>query len=199
MQPLGLCAAVYTQISDVEHECNGWLTYDRKVSKFPIDQLGNWHRQLYNPIRTRVLSDLARGSMLHLRGKAPKDWASVDFDASGWSKTPAPTGVDLKPVVDGGEDNLYLRGRMSLTIVPKQVAMHTVGAAKEWELLINGQPAMNISNTDKAGYVPYSTILLPDSALDLLREGDNVFALKLSPENGSTSALVDFALLAVEE
>jgi len=55
MRSGGLNAAVYTQISDVEHECNGWLTYDRKVSKFPVDQLGRWHRKLYEPIGTRVL------------------------------------------------------------------------------------------------------------------------------------------------
>jgi len=31
--PKGLCAAVYTQVSDVEDEINGLLTYDRKLSK----------------------------------------------------------------------------------------------------------------------------------------------------------------------
>ena len=29
----GLCAAVYTQLSDVEDETNGLLTYDRRVCK----------------------------------------------------------------------------------------------------------------------------------------------------------------------
>ncbi len=29
----GLCAAVYTQVSDIEEETNGLLTYDRKVRK----------------------------------------------------------------------------------------------------------------------------------------------------------------------
>ena len=29
----GLCAAVYTQLSDIEQEINGFLTYDRKVLK----------------------------------------------------------------------------------------------------------------------------------------------------------------------
>ena len=28
-----LCAAVYTQVSDIEEETNGLLTYDRKVRK----------------------------------------------------------------------------------------------------------------------------------------------------------------------
>ena len=29
----GLCAAIYTQVSDVEDETNGLLSYDRKVNK----------------------------------------------------------------------------------------------------------------------------------------------------------------------
>ena len=39
MKPLikkGLCACVYTQVSDVEEEINGLFTYDRKVIKVPI-------------------------------------------------------------------------------------------------------------------------------------------------------------------
>ena len=31
----GLSAAVYTQLSDVEEEVNGLVTYDRKVVKLP--------------------------------------------------------------------------------------------------------------------------------------------------------------------
>ena len=30
----GVCASVYTQVSDVEDEINGLVTYDRKVKKF---------------------------------------------------------------------------------------------------------------------------------------------------------------------
>ena len=29
----GLCAAVYTQLTDIEEEANGLLTYDRRVCK----------------------------------------------------------------------------------------------------------------------------------------------------------------------
>ncbi len=35
----GLSAAVYTQTTDVEGEINGFMTYDRKVMKMPIDKL----------------------------------------------------------------------------------------------------------------------------------------------------------------
>ena len=36
---LGLCAAVYTQLSDVEDETNGLLTYDRKVCKVDASRM----------------------------------------------------------------------------------------------------------------------------------------------------------------
>ena len=35
----GLCAAIITQISDVEDEINGFLTYDRKVNKADAQQM----------------------------------------------------------------------------------------------------------------------------------------------------------------
>lgn len=35
----GLGAAVYTQVSDVEHEVNGLLTYDRRVKKMDVDRV----------------------------------------------------------------------------------------------------------------------------------------------------------------
>ena len=31
--PEGMCAGVYTQLSDVEEEVNGIFTYDRKINK----------------------------------------------------------------------------------------------------------------------------------------------------------------------
>jgi len=32
----GLCGCIYTQVSDVEEEINGLVTYDRKIIKIPI-------------------------------------------------------------------------------------------------------------------------------------------------------------------
>ncbi|HEV2778434.1 MAG TPA: LamG-like jellyroll fold domain-containing protein [Actinophytocola sp.] len=38
-QRCGISAAVYTQITDVEHEVNGFFTYDRQVRKLDFDQV----------------------------------------------------------------------------------------------------------------------------------------------------------------
>ena len=42
----GLTAAVYTQITDVEEELNGLMTYDRKVLKIPEETLRDINKQL---------------------------------------------------------------------------------------------------------------------------------------------------------
>jgi beta-galactosidase len=156
MRSGGLNAAVYTQISDVEHECNGWLTYDRKVSKFPADQLGRWHRDLYQPIDTRVL-----------------------FAAEGQEVPHQPR-------------------QFTLASVPGRLAMHTVGAGK-WELSLNGQPVMTIDNADRAGYLPYSSVLLPETARRTLREGENTVTVKRTGGKENDAAQIEFALLAVED
>ena len=44
----GLSAAVYTQTTDVEGEMNGFMTYDRKVMKMPIDKLNAVNTKLYS-------------------------------------------------------------------------------------------------------------------------------------------------------
>jgi beta-galactosidase/beta-glucuronidase len=43
----GLSAAVYTQITDVETEVNGMMTYDRELIKMDVDQLKTSHKSLY--------------------------------------------------------------------------------------------------------------------------------------------------------
>ncbi len=50
----GLCAAVYTQLSDVEDEVNGLVTYDRKVVKVDVEQM----RQLNAKLNLNKLAEL---------------------------------------------------------------------------------------------------------------------------------------------
>jgi beta-galactosidase len=43
----GIAAGVYTQTTDVEGEVNGLMTYDRKVVKFPAEELAEVHAVLF--------------------------------------------------------------------------------------------------------------------------------------------------------
>ncbi|MGN6618746.1 MAG: glycoside hydrolase family 2 protein [Ilyomonas sp.] len=47
----GLSAAVYTQTTDVEGEVNGFMTYDRKVMKMPLDKLNKANSALYEVVK----------------------------------------------------------------------------------------------------------------------------------------------------
>jgi hypothetical protein len=45
-QSCGISAAIYTQITDVEHEVNGFFTYDRQVEKLDFDQVRAVNREI---------------------------------------------------------------------------------------------------------------------------------------------------------
>ena len=42
----GLCGCIYTQVSDVEEEINGLVTYDRKIIKIPVEEMSKINAQL---------------------------------------------------------------------------------------------------------------------------------------------------------
>ena len=47
----GLCGAVYTQLSDVEDETNGLVTFDRAVSKLTPAELADLAPRLRSAVR----------------------------------------------------------------------------------------------------------------------------------------------------
>ena len=47
----GLCATVLTQLSDVEDETNGMITYDREVIKVDVEQMRQMAALLYSEIQ----------------------------------------------------------------------------------------------------------------------------------------------------
>ena len=49
--PEGLCADVYTQLSDVEEELNGLVTYDRVITKVSREKM----KRLFSPERIREM------------------------------------------------------------------------------------------------------------------------------------------------
>ena len=42
----GLAASIYTQVSDVEQEVNGLLSYDRSLIKVDVDEIAGMSRKL---------------------------------------------------------------------------------------------------------------------------------------------------------
>ncbi len=50
----GLCASIITQVSDVEDETNGFLTYDRKVLKMDAEKFSQISQNLYSAFENEI-------------------------------------------------------------------------------------------------------------------------------------------------
>jgi hypothetical protein len=85
----GLSAAIYTQTSDVETECNGLLSYDRTVTKMdPALLFAANHDTFTGPPMKPVLADatMGRTQWKYSFEKPPDDWSKPEFDGSKWKE-----------------------------------------------------------------------------------------------------------------
>jgi hypothetical protein len=89
----GLCAAVYTQTTDVEVEVNGLMTYDRAITKIDPDVLAKAHARLHGPppqIKTIVPTAQSQPIEWSYTTDKPDDkWMTAEFDATSWKRGPA--------------------------------------------------------------------------------------------------------------
>lgn len=77
----GLSGAIYTQTTDVEHEVNGMLTYDREVEKIPVAEL----KKINAPLFVSLTSKL--NYILKNSEKEPQTWKySTEAPAEDWNQ-----------------------------------------------------------------------------------------------------------------
>ena len=57
MEKQKLCAAIYTQLSDVEDEINGLVTYDRRVEKLAPGPMAALAARLQRAVQPRQQND----------------------------------------------------------------------------------------------------------------------------------------------
>jgi len=97
----GLSAVVYTQLTDVEYEGNGLLSYDRDVVKLDLAKVAAANHGRFPPEPKRVvLSPTAQTEAVTWRytEEHPADnWFNPDFDASNWEEGRAGFGTRGTP------------------------------------------------------------------------------------------------------
>lgn len=94
LQANGLCAAVYTQITDVEDEENGLITYDRKVVKVDEKQLAEVSKAVQRNIThtsVPVIPVSQAGNMVSTwkyyssdKALASNEWKDIQFADGAW-------------------------------------------------------------------------------------------------------------------
>jgi hypothetical protein len=96
----GLSAAVYTQTTDVETECNGLLSYDRAVAKLSPEVLAQANLVGRDQTAGRVIvadAISANVSWSYTFQPPGPDWFKPDFNAVGWKEGAAGFGSPGTP------------------------------------------------------------------------------------------------------
>jgi hypothetical protein len=178
----GLCAAVYTQLTDVETECNGLLTYDRKVEKVDGKQVKAAHQGIFAPPPTFVtIAPTAEAEPVRWRYTLElpaDDWAKPDFDDTKWPQGPAGFGAANRTnwtarTVWNTED-IWLRRQVILREGDLRNLALKVGNEAEVEIYLNGVLALRMVGRN----ADYEELDLQPAAEKTLRAGPNLVAVR---------------------
>ncbi|MBP7934459.1 MAG: hypothetical protein KA354_07395 [Phycisphaerae bacterium] len=104
VQNRGLSAAVYTEITDVEIEHNGFLTYDREVRKPDVDRIRAAIASVTatTTLTTVVPTSQAQAELWRYRTTEPSsDWMEAAYSDSAWTQGPGGFGGNNPPNTTG--------------------------------------------------------------------------------------------------
>ena len=202
LKKYGLNAVVYTQISDVEDEISGWMTYDRKVSKLPDTTFAALHQQFFKPTITgKYILPLSMNTaqQWNYRFTAPSnDWIKNTTIAD-FKLGEAPFGIESnnahKVNTTWNTNSLFLNKEFTLTALPSKLSLVACNTGIT-DVYINGAYVMQFNNFLKNDpEVKISESLLSDKAMKLLKVGVNQLSLKFNfPSVGKPVYYYDFGI-----
>jgi hypothetical protein len=183
----GLCAAVYTQTTDVEVEGNGLLTYDREVIKVDLERVAAANRGNFAKVpQVRVVVPTSQREGLSWRytlEKPGREWFKSDFDDSSWKQGPGGFGTHGTPgaVVrtEWKTADIWLRRAFTLP-EGKQTDLLLMHHDEDVEVYINGVLAAKA-----AGFVRgYEEFSISPTAKAALKPGKNLIAIHCRQTKG---------------
>jgi glycosyl hydrolase family 2 len=178
----GLDAGIYTQITDVETECNGLLTYDREVLKVDAEKvraanLGNGPRFITRPLIASA-NDPGESPIWKYTFEKPADgWTRPDFDDSSWKTGPAGFGTEGTPGArvhtEWNAPDIWIRRKFNLKEVPPADVLLSVHHDEDAQIYINGVEAARLRRFTTE-YVEHA---MRDDARKSLHVGENSIAV----------------------
>ena len=197
-----LCAAVYTQITDVETECNGLLTYDRAIVKPDLKRAAAVDRGDFSlmpppPILKPVVpTSEEQGQEWRYRFEKPSDdWFKIDFDDSRWMTGPGGFGTEGTPgaVVrtEWKTNDIWLRSAVTVALQNFTSLQFRLHHDEDAEVYINGVLAGQFG-----GYsTEYDEYPLTKEGGAALKLGKNVIAVHCRQTDGGQ--YIDIGLVDV--
>ncbi len=183
----GLSAAVYTQTTDVETECNGLMTYDRAVAKLDpaIARAANRDGGREKPYRVITSNALSgRVNWKYTTNKPDDRWFAPAFDDASWNEGLGGFGTKGTPgsLVNTTWDtpDVWLRRHFTLNQEDLRQAVLQIHHDEDAEVYFNG-----ILAAQAPGFVTsYDLVKINPDALAALKPGLNVMAVHCHQTGG---------------
>jgi hypothetical protein len=184
----GLSAAVYTQITDVETEANGLLTYDRAVLKVDLDRVAAANKGDFArvPQQVAVVPTSQEKGMIwrYTLEKPAEGWFKPDFKDTDWKKgaggfgTRGTPGAVVRTVWNTSD--IWLRRTFELPEnAPKELHL-LLHHDEDAEIYLNGVLAAKVG-----GYITdYEEVEIRAAALTALKPGQNTLAIHCKQTGG---------------
>ncbi|MBN9502091.1 MAG: hypothetical protein BGO01_10670 [Armatimonadetes bacterium 55-13] len=187
----GMSGAVYTQITDVERELNGILTYDRAAFKTDPEKI---RRANLNAIKKQLLITPVLPNS-HQQGQAWKftttapasSWYQGGFDDSGWNTAKAPFASEGTPDIKIGtpwnSSDIWLRKQFklgSLSAADLKSLVFDLYHDEDCEIYLNGVLAASVK-----GYSTYTVVPINAAGKKaLIPNGTNTIAVHCHQTEG---------------
>ena len=196
----GLNALVYTQITDVETEANGLLTYDRAVVKVDPDRVAAVNRGDLSQVPTMVevvpTSRQSPRDWKFTTEKPADDWSAPKFDASSWKEGPGVLGTDRTPGANvrtvWNSPDIWARRTISLPEGhdPKNLLLNVLHD-EDAEFYLNGVLAATVKGYSGS----YDELPISEAAIATLKPGENILAVHCHQTGGGQA--IDAGLIEI--
>jgi len=203
----GLNAAVYTEITDVEMELNGLITYDRKVIKGNAEDFYAVNQRVINEYRyyTEVIptSQKTAQTWKYTTSQPATGWLTTTFDDSAWTTAKGGFGTSTTPGAVVGTvwntANIWLRRTFTLpanALDDNKTLVLQIHHDEDCEVYINGVQATALTGFT-TGYSFYD---ITSSAIKaLIPGGENTLAVHCKQTTGGQYIDVGISTLKLQE
>ena len=187
----GLSAAIYTQTTDVEVECNGLMTYDRAMVKPALERIAAANRGDFSkipppPVVKVVVptSELQGREWRYTIEKPGENWPKPGFDDAGWKVGVGGFGTKETPGAivrsDWSSPDIWLRTEISLPAEKFKSLHFRIHHDEDAEVYVNGVLAGSAG-----GYsTEYEETPVMQSGLKALKPGKNIIAVHCKQTGG---------------
>ena len=189
----GLWMSVYTQITDVEQECNGLLTYDRKVKKVSDAEQARMRDNIRRTISSRFTGSTtvvpagdedATIKWSFTTSEPASNWYETSFDDSSWSTGLSPFGSNSGDRTKWTDSNIWIRRTFTVTGVSEDQMKDLrlwLYHDEDAEVYINGVLASKATGFNSYEDWP----LLPEGLAAIKTDGtENVMAIHCKQTEG---------------